>query len=460
MKNYAAFILSIALLVGLGFGFSSCKEDEPPVPPKLSFAETSMTVDEGDGTIEVELVLDKPYSKDLNIEYELGGTASDQDAVGTAGADYEIDGRHGVVEIRSGQTSGVIEIDIYDDAAFEEDETIEISIVDINTSDVQLTEFDAMEITITNDDAKVVASFATATMTVNEADGQNFVFVPVQLDKPAPTDMVIEYSLLREDTKPDAMDSVSAWNTDPRQRRAWDYYINTQPNLVGKLQVPAGATSANIEIQVVSDFYFDEENIRIQLVESNSTTIGTNGLMTIAIEQEDGKVILLLWENAAYTDVDMDMMLWIGPDVQNLESVIALAAYAETQFKEESIVIPTVFSENVTEAGFGMSYIYYSGTASPLNFQVHFLDYIDGAFEPEASREVFDVTYTTANRNPWAEPNGTDPIVVQTFRISNGEYLELSGITVPTSGSRTKTYGMPDGLNKSRNNSYRTILRK
>ena len=130
MKNYAALILSVAVLVGAALGLSSCKDDEPPVPPKLSFAESAMTVNEDIGVIDVELVLDKPYSRDLNVEYTLGGTASDQDAVGTANADYEVVGTHGVVVIESGATSGTIKIEIYSDAAFEDDETIEISIID------------------------------------------------------------------------------------------------------------------------------------------------------------------------------------------------------------------------------------------------------------------------------------------------------------------------------------------
>src|SRR5688500_1515326 len=119
MKKYTAFILTIALILAVGFGISSCKDDEPPAKPKLSFADTEMTVGEDDGTIEVQVGLDKAYSQDLNIEDELGGTASDQDVVGTANADYEVVGDHGVVVIESGETTGVIELQIYSDAAFE-----------------------------------------------------------------------------------------------------------------------------------------------------------------------------------------------------------------------------------------------------------------------------------------------------------------------------------------------------
>jgi len=139
MKKYAAYILSITLVVELGFGFSACKDDDPPVKPKISFLQAATTVDESEGIIEAKLLLDKAYGKDLNVEYTLGGTAGDQDAVGTANADYEIVGDHGLIVIPAGETSGAIEIDIYNDAGFEPDETIEISILDVNTSDVEIT---------------------------------------------------------------------------------------------------------------------------------------------------------------------------------------------------------------------------------------------------------------------------------------------------------------------------------
>lgn len=451
MKNYAALILSITILIGAGFGFSSCKEDEPPVPPKLSFANAEMTVSEDDGIIEIEVVLDKPHGKDLNIEYDLGGTASDQDAVGTANADYEVVGNHGVVVIESGQTTGVIKLEIYNDAVFEEDETIEISIMDLNTSDVQLTADDEIIITITNDDAQVVASFVNTTMTVNEADGPDLLLVAVQLDNPAPPNTIIEYSILRDQNAPDAMDSVTAWNQDPSLRGPYDYYVNAQPASVGKLAIPAGATSANIELQIVSDLYFeDSENIRIQLNESTSAAVGTNNLMTIAIEQEDGKIIALFWDDA-HTDVDMDMFLFIAPDVTSFafpDNLLSLSIRASTEVREEVVFLPTVFSSDITEAAFGLSYVYYEGTAQPMNFQVHFIDYIDGAFEIADNREVFTASYNTANINAWDKEGASDPVIVQTFRIVNGVYTDLTGITVPDSGSRVKGQKLPKGLNK------------
>ena len=337
MKNYAASTVTLVLLVTMGFAISSCKEDDPPAKPKLSFAESEMTVGEDDGTIEVEVVLDKPYSKDLNIEYELGGTASDQDVVGTANADYEVVGDHGVVVIESGQTTGVIELEIYSDAAFENDETIEISILDTNTDAIELTADDDVVITITNDDAQLIASFPSATMTVNESDGiDGPISVTVQLDQAPTSDVTVTYTL-----DGSAIDSLFAFNYEPQPipPAYYDYYVD---GISGEVVIPAGSTTGTIDLQLYSDFMFeDDETIEITLTETNEVKLGTNNTMTVTIEQQDGKVIALVWDDA-HNDVDMDMFLWAGPTVDNFEGVIATAITPRTTPRQELIFLPFV----------------------------------------------------------------------------------------------------------------------
>ena len=443
MKNIASLSLSLALLAATGFGISSCKDDEPPAKPKLSFAQSEMTVAENVGTIEVEVVLDKAHSKDLTIEYELGGTASDQDVVGTANADYEVMSDHGVVEIEAGETTGVIELNIYSDAAFEADETIEVSFLDTNTDEIEMTADDDMVITITNDDAQLVATITTADMTVNEADGANgYLNVTVQLDNAPTSDVIIEYTL--EGT---AFDSTYAANYEPNPIPAqyYDYYIN---GTSGELVIPAGSTSAMIEIQLYSDFILEgDETIIIALNETNGVQVGTDGEMTITVEQQDGKIVALVWDNA-HTDVDMDMFLWFGATIDNLDRLAAFSITEGTTVRQEALIIPTAVSEQLPETAFGLSLIYYSGTADPMNFEVHFADYANGVPEAEADREVYSASYTLANINAWDTQGAPDPIVVQTFRIVNGEFVDITEITVPASGSRVRSQRLPDGLEK------------
>lgn len=439
MKIFAAFMSYITLILAVGFGFSSCKEDEPPTKPKLSFAENEISVNESVGIVEVEVVLDKAHSKDLRIDYELGGTADDQDAVGTANADYEILSRYGVVEIEAGETSAVIEIQIFDDAMYEDDETIEITLFDTNTDEIELTADNEVVITILNNDEQLTASFVTTTATVNEADGAEGLFeVPVQLDKPASAPVLIKYTLGGT-----AFDSLFAHN-EGIPPSYYDYYIN---GVSGEVVVPTGQTTANIEIQLYSDFRFEnDETIEITLTESTAAQIGTNNKMTITIEQQDGKIIALVWDDA-HTDVDMDMFLWIGEDVTTLNSVIATAIVPSTTVKQEIIFIPAVFTDEIVEAAFGLSYVYYSGTANPMNFEAHFVDFVNGEAEPLADRDIYAASYTLDNINAWDETE-VNPIVVQTFRVVNGVYADFTDITVPTAGSRIRTYKLPEGLER------------
>lgn len=439
MKNIAALILSIALLVAAGFGLSSCKDDDPPVRPKLSFAETSITVNEDDGNLEVELVLDKPHSKDLRIEFSLGGTASDQDKVGTAGADYEVVGDHDVVEIPAGETSGIIELEIYPDAEFEGDETIEISILDTNTDEIEVTADDEVEITITNDDAQLTVSFQHSTMTFNERDGVEVsgedlvltpVNVPVLLDKAAPVDVVVNYTIkidLEDEARNDAIDSTWGYqNQIPR--RYYDYYI---PGTAGQLSIPKGATTANIELMLITDFMFeDDETIEITLQPSSATQVGTNSTTVIDVEEQDGKVVALVWDNA-HTDVDLDMFLWAGADTTDLDLGPAAITPSFT-IKNEIIFIPALFSGG----GYGLSYVYYQGTADPMNFEVRFVDFADGVVEAEADWDIFSASYGLANINPWDTETGVyPPAIAHRFVITDGVYT-YGKIQVPASGSR------------------------
>lgn len=440
MKNYVAF----ALVLGLGFGFSSCKDDDPPVPPKLSFEQSEMTVSEGDGTIEVVLKLDRPYGKDLLIEYNLGGTANDQAAVGTADADYEIDDDPevdpGVVRIKSGQTTGAIKIQLYDDDLFEEDETIEITIIDANTSDVVVSDPSKIVITITSDDASLVASFVNTTLTVNESDGLlGVIKIPVQLDKAAPVETVINYTIGDYKLAGHALDSLTG-DREGIPPMYYDYYVDGE---FGKLTVPAGATSDSIRLQIYSDFlYENDEIIEITLNASPGVDIGTNAKMTVTVDQQDGKVIALVWDEA-YTDVDMDLFLWMGPDHDQMIDV-AGSVNPGPDPSYEIVFVPDVF----LNAAFGLSYVYYSGSVEPMEFEAQFVDFKDGEEEPQENYDVFPATYNLVNRNQW-DKSGQAPIVVQTFKIVDGVFTDVSAITVPDESSRMRTMKLTKGIRKT-----------
>lgn len=427
MKNFASLILSGTIAICMGFGLSSCKEDEPPAKPKLSFAETEITVNEDDGVLEVELVLDKAHSKDLRIEYELGGTADDQDVVGTANADYEVQGSHGVVKIEAGQTTGIIELNIYPDAGFEEDETIEIAILDTNTDEIELTADDEVVITIANDDEQLVLSFVNPDLTVNEADG--VLEVQLVLDKPAPKDLTFSYELSGS-----ATDSITAWNNKVNP----DYYVN---GTSGQFQIKAGETTGLIDLRVYSDLLVEDANQATEAIDPETIviTVGTNGVqmadneIEIKLVQEDGLLIALLWPDPANTlQADMDLLLRVGNSTSSWLRVLAGSA-AEGFKGPEIIFIPKV----ITYAAYGLSHTYYDGTLDPLKFKVLFIDIIDSALEPQANILSYEATYTAANKNKWTDVSSTQ--VVQTFEKNETGFTTPSQITVPAAGSRVRS---------------------
>ncbi|MFZ6011799.1 MAG: hypothetical protein ACOYXT_15760 [Bacteroidota bacterium] len=158
MKNLLLPFLSSCVMIVMVGALSSCKDDPPPAKPKLSFAESEMTINEADGTIEIEVVLDKPASEDITVEYEVEGTAIDKETAGTSSPyDYEILSDFGEIEIDKGQTTGIIEIEPFSDRDPEDDEVIEFKITDVDSDNIELTNDDEITITLKQEDGLLVA---------------------------------------------------------------------------------------------------------------------------------------------------------------------------------------------------------------------------------------------------------------------------------------------------------------
>ncbi len=432
MLKHITKLLALGTLSAV-VALSSCKDDEGDSGPnQLSFSETEMTVDES-GTVEVELVLSRPASQDITIEYEIAGTATESE-VATAGnpADYTIDGDAGEIVIAKGQQSAIIELDITDDGIFESDETIELSVDDSDISDpnVLLTSDDEVQITIQNDDEEVEVSFAAATSSVIESEGG--IDVTVQLDRAAPQDMTVAFSL--DGT---ALDSLTSWLILEQSGLyyLYDYYIEdvetdyVDSKLVGQIQVPAGATSAVIKVRTTRDFAYDDNDVvLITLEPSTGVVVGTQDEHSLRIDQEDGKAIKLNW---AASNVDMDLILWIN-DAGDYGYINLSTAPSTDGTKGESAFIPEG-AEDVIGNQFGLTYNYYEGTVDPLDFTATFVNYVSDA-EVGASAQVFNATYNADNVDPWTG-NGWSPTIVQEFSIADGVYT-IGDIMVPATGSR------------------------
>jgi hypothetical protein len=157
MRKYVVAGLSMGMLLTSCIVLFSCKEDEPFVKPNLSFAIKTLTVNEADDIIEVEIILDKAFSEDITIDYSLSGTAVEKvDAGTTSSYDYEILGEYLEVEILKGETVGKIEIQLYSDLEIEDDEIIDIQIESVDNDQIEITRDDRLKITVEQEDGMAV----------------------------------------------------------------------------------------------------------------------------------------------------------------------------------------------------------------------------------------------------------------------------------------------------------------
>ena len=443
MQKFTLSIYSLCTLIVLGFALSSCKDDDDPfVPAKLSVADETLTISENGGTVEVELILDKAAPAAFTVEYSLGGTA-------TSPADYSVVGREGEIDFPQGATSVVIEIEIENDAIYEGNETIEVTLEEVNTENVTITNDDESVITITEDDAQISVSFETTTLSVSESDG--ILSLNVVLSQAAVNAVTIEYGLTGT-----ARDSVTARNAEPDLPS--DYAI--RGGTPGQLQIAAGQTTGVIRLGLYSDFViedgdddteaWDPETIIITMTEASGLQINPDkDELQIDLHQQDGKVIVLIPEPEDNdTEVDMDLFLWIGDletELADLE-LVSLSA-SSTPGAIEVVFIP----ETITEVKYGLSYVYWGGDVSPMEFESRFIDFVDGEL---GSGESFTGTYTLANLNPWENLSDVANVnIAQTFEVNaDGEVENISAISVPTEGSRGIMLKLPAGTKKSNGN--------
>ncbi len=157
MRKYSVLLVAGVVLFTFSVMLPSCKHHETPVKPKLSFTETTKTVKESDGTINITMQLDNPAPEAIDVTYELGGTAIDKVSAGSGNAyDYEITSDYLECKIKKGETTGTIAVKLYSDLQIEDDEVIEISIKSVDSDNIEITRDDEIKITIKQEDGLLV----------------------------------------------------------------------------------------------------------------------------------------------------------------------------------------------------------------------------------------------------------------------------------------------------------------
>lgn len=279
---------------------------------------------------------------------------------------------------------------------------------------------------------KYQLTFAEATKTINEADGE--VEIEIKLDKPAPADITIDYTVSGSAIE---FERAKTEQVDP------DFGIED----VGKIQIDKGESSATISLFIYTDELIEEDEtitITLDKADVNHVEFQPGTKMDITLKQQDGLVILLEWPAASTTGVaDMDMFVRIGETASPVtyDGVVTGSIYRGFDSNYEAVFIPktytgALFDLGYTNTTFGISYTYYDGTLSPLTFKSTFIDFVNGAAEGTSTRQSFEASYTFDNRNKWA--GTTYPtIVAQTFQNDGNQFTNISSITTQATSSRS-----------------------
>lgn len=178
------------------------------------------------GTVSAVVRLSAPYSEDVVVPFNVGGTA-------TMNNDYTISSSP--VTIIAGQTSANILIDVTQDTLYEPDETVDLTLGDpVNASlcgsDTTYT------LTIKNDEPPPSVTFTQASQTVNETSGSTSIVL--QLSSSTSVDVLVPFSV-------DPISSTATLGSD--------YSFNT----VSPVVIPAGQVNAHINL-TINDDHTDE----------------------------------------------------------------------------------------------------------------------------------------------------------------------------------------------------------
>jgi hypothetical protein len=191
----------------------------------VKFTSSGQTVTEGAVNVTVQAVLSSDFDQTVSVPFTLSGSA-------TSGADYNLlSPTSQVLVFDPHQLTKTITLQILPDSLYEGVETIVITMGD-PTNAAKVTPY-IHTITINDDDPAPVVKFTSASQSGNEGTKMSVV---AQLSVPSGLDVTVPYVL-----------SGTA-------KQGLDYTITPNP-----LVIPAGSTSATIDIQTLTDG-MDEEN--------------------------------------------------------------------------------------------------------------------------------------------------------------------------------------------------------
>ena len=241
-------------------------DDTPPVTPRVSFAATTSSADESEGTHSIRVRLNPAPRWGFSLNYRVGGTA-------TSGADYgkatlrEGDtALFGSVAVDAGAAGVTIPVAIVDDDADETDETVVLTLLE--GVGYALGSLTGHTLTIEDNDlpdlGPPAVSFAAAASSAVENAGTRNVRVKLS---PPPRDAI-----------------TLSYRVGGTATAGADYTA-----LAGTVAVGAGATGVNIPVAIVDDSAEEGvETLLLTLTAGDGYTLESPGSHTLTINDNDG----------------------------------------------------------------------------------------------------------------------------------------------------------------------------
>lgn len=184
----------------------------------------------------------------------------------------------------------------------------------------------------------------------------------------------------------------------------------------------------NLTIRTISDNGFEDETIIIELTSfsGGGALLGKTRIHTVAIK-DPSLSVRLKWDvgNGTVGDVNMNLVLW---KLNNDGTTFSYLKASDSNSSEEHLTLPATYSDAI----YGLTYHYYSGTASQVKFTVTFLT-AAGSIEGGQKQKSFTGTYTSVNKNT-SYTVGIEQVLVK----SVFHYNTFSEIVIPDVGSRVR----------------------
>ena len=261
--------------------------------PTASFASASQSAGEGSGTHNVAVRLDPAPTSDMTLSYTVDGTA-------TAGSDFTI-ANSGTVTVAKGATTATIPVTVVDDSVYENSETVILTLVGS-------TEYQAgspTTLTILDDDGPAVSFWQYTDWRKRPGECCARVVINLMLDKAAPSDITVKYSVGGTATL------------------GSDFDLDNP----GTVTVLAGQTETNTSLRLLDDSMHEgDETIVLTLIESTGYSVGSPGTWPLILVDDDPRPAKAISFASASQSVDE------GSGTRNVGVTLSPAPTADTTF--------------------------------------------------------------------------------------------------------------------------------